>query len=270
MGMTKKDQAIVGVGLIAVGLVGFGMLALMPQVDAITAGWTSIESTKKQLAQLELQKSTLESHIAQYRDEKKIPQDIILRTYKPGRIASVMKEMVGTIVSMATQNGSTLISLKPVGLDAPFGKDENGGGNTPPPTGPTPVAPPEPVATSATTAAAPNPVEAVANAVTGNSSEPAAPPKPLSPGLQGYGYDLVVRGSYSNIQSFLASLNKNKELIEVSNILIENEAGSERQDTDGIKSDFSRPIKLTTRLKLILLPDKPVAQLLTATPATAS
>jgi hypothetical protein len=266
MAMTKKEQVLVGATLVVGGLVGIGMLLVMPQVDAITLGWSNIEQQKKQLEQLNVQKSSLESHIAQYQQEKKIPTDIILRTYKPDNVAAVMKEMVGTIVSQATKNGTMLISLIPVDLNTPFG-ESNSGGSTPAPTAPTPVTP---VASSAaapatTEAPAANPVQAAANAVgsavTGSSASTApVAPQPLRPGLQTYGYDLVVRGNYQSIQGFLASLNKHKELIEVSNILIENEAGSERQDTDGIKSDLLRPIKLTTRLKLILLPDQPMAQ----------
>jgi hypothetical protein len=262
MAMTKKEQMLVGATLAVGGLVGIGMMLVMPQVDAITLGWSNIEQQKKQLEQLDMQKSSLESHIAQYQQEKKIPTDIILRTYKPDNVAAVMKEMVGTIVSRATQNGTVLISLIPVDLNTPFG-EPNSGGSNPAPTAPTPVTP---AASSAETPAkteapAANPVQAAANAVTGNSASTApVAPQPLRPGLQTYGYDLVVRGNYQSVQGFLASLNKHKELIEVSNILIENEAGTERQDTDGIKSDLLRPIKLTTRLKLILLPDQPMAQ----------
>ena len=74
------------------------------------------------------------------------------------------------------------------------------------------------------------------------------------PKLETFGYELVVRGDYRSIIGFIASLNDHGELIEITDVKLENEAGENRSTTTSEALNPFKPIKLTTRLVLFLQP----------------
>lgn len=224
MAMSAHESRLIGILLLIGGFVGIGAMMILPEWDSISARNKTIEQAETNIAQLSQTEKTLRAQVDNYKSDKNLPKEYNLRTFTPQTLAPVVKEMVNTIVKLADKAGTGFISLEPYTITAP---------------------------------AAPTPKKGKKGA---KAKEDTTPPKPE---LSYYGYELALRGNYQNVLLFLESLNDHRELIEVSEITLENEAGPQRQGGGAVKHEFlldpNKPLKLTAKLKLILLPEKPTA-----------
>jgi hypothetical protein len=96
--------------------------------------------------------------------------------------------------------------------------------------------------------------------------------------IQYFAYTLTIRGTYDSLMNFIGDLSNNAELIEISSISMKNEVGPERvkgkdaggsdviqipgeeseeedqQSQEKALFDPARPIRLTLKMKLLLIP----------------
>ncbi|HEY9687619.1 MAG TPA: hypothetical protein V6C52_11645 [Coleofasciculaceae cyanobacterium] len=240
MGLKRSEKMLVGLGMMAGGLallIGVGL----PQWDTYSATNTQIASLNDEIKLLDSQKTSLNAQIALLEKNTDIPSDIHIRTYTEQNQDEVIKAMLDQLVNMATDTGNKFISLNP---------DDKA----------EPIMPPPPSAdkdkAKAGSQAANTPV--AGDAASGQPADPNAPPAVPPPLLSTFGYDLSIRGTYDSLQGFLRSLDSQKELMEVSAIQIENEAGADRAGGDSgatTTSDPMHPLKLTASVRIVLQPE---------------
>jgi cytoskeletal protein RodZ len=245
MGLKRSEKMLVGLGMMAGGLallIGVGL----PQWDAYSATNTQIAALNDEIKLMDSQKTSLNAQIALLEKNTDIPPDIHIRTYTEQSKDEVIKAMLDQLVNMATDTGNKFISLSPDETAAPIvapppvadkAKDVKAQGNQ-----------------AAQTASTP----ATGDAAAGQSADPNAPPEVPPPILSTFGYNLSIRGTYDSLQRFLRSLDSQKELMEVSAIQIENEAGADRAggDSGAAKtSDPMHPLKLTASVRIVLQPE---------------
>lgn len=226
MALKDREKLMVGGMMITGGLallIGLGL----PQFDAVNANLTQKGELETQIKGMEVQQQALHTEIDNLQKRNDLPKDIVIRQFTSQNREQIIKAMVDEIVNLAAHAGNKLISLEPHEVEPLF----------PPP------APVDPKAA---------PVDATA---TDPNAAPAPPPQPL---LEAFGYTMAVRGSYNQVQDFLKSMFSNKELIEVTSIELQNENGVTRggatASTTTVPIDYSRPIKLITKMRLVLEP----------------
>jgi outer membrane murein-binding lipoprotein Lpp len=242
MAKTVNNNAMLGLLLVGLGLGGIGGLMVVPEISAMTTNQQKIEHLDTEVKALEAQQASLNQNIQRYEQENRIPKDLIIRTYEEATKAQVLKEMLDKIVGIASNSGNVFISLEPYETGDPV------------PAAPAATAPTNGTATTANATPAANGTATPAAAPGTPEAAPAAPPQPQ---LMTYGYTMALRGSYDDVLRFLGSLNSHNELIEVSSIKVENEAGPQRQGSSSANAELldpTKPIKLTAKVKLILLP----------------
>jgi hypothetical protein len=257
MALTQRERTLIAYAGVALILLGGGFYLVLPKAQAIAAGIQHRDQLKTELAGLQAQRGSLQQAVQEYEARINMPKDIVIRSYEPEKLEKNLKEMLDQVLVMATESHNDLISLKP---DA---------------TPSTTITPPTPAPASATPAAAtastpptPATVDAQGQPVASAASVLGPPPN-----LAVYNYDLVVRGTYSGVLSFIAKLNHHRELIEVSNMTIENESGADRGATAGPSPETPgganplKPIRMTAKLKLYLIPNDDMLAVPTATPA---
>ena len=236
MALKKSEKMMVGYGLIAGGIaivVGLGL----PQLDAFNASNGQVNDMNQQIKDLAVQKETLTAQITLLEKNTDIPPGIDIRTYTADNKEQTIKEMLDGVVGLATEAGNRFISLTPSDAD--------------------PVIPP-PAATAdkgkdAATGAAQTP--AAGATASGDDKKDAALPPPI---MSTFGYDLAIRGTYDSIQNFLKAMDGQKELLEISGIRLENEAGNDQVNSSGERiTDPSAPIRLTAKLRLAMQPVGP-------------
>jgi hypothetical protein len=247
MGLKRSEKMLVGLGMMAGGLallIGVGL----PQWDAYSATNTQIAALNDEIKLMDSQKTSLNAQIALLEKNTDIPPDIHIRTYTEQSKDEVIKAMLDQLVNMATDTGNKFISLSPDETAAPIvapppaadkdkAKDGKAQGNQATPT----------ASTSATGSAAAD-----------QPADPNAPPEVPPPILSTFGYNLSIRGTYDTLQHFLRSLDSQKELMEVSAILVENEAGADRAGGGSgaaTTSDPMHPLKLTASVRIVLQPE---------------
>lgn len=232
MALKKSEKMMVGYGLIAGGIaivVGLGL----PQLDAFNASNTQVNDMNQQIKDLAVQKETLNAQITLLEKNTDIPPGIEIRTYTADNKEQTIKELLDGVVGLATEAGNRFISLTPAEADPVI-----------PPPPPTPDKSKDAAATAGTT-------PAPATGTGDEKKEPVLPP----PIMSTFGYDLAIRGTYDSIQNFLRAMDAQKELLEISGIRLENEAGSDQVNSSGEKiTDSSAPIRLTAKLRLAMQP----------------
>lgn len=234
MALKKSEKMMVGYGLIAGGIaivVGLGL----PQLDAFNASNTQVNDMNQQIKDLAVQKETLTAQIALLEKNTDIPPGIDIRTYTADNKEQTIKEMLDGVVSLATEAGNRFISLTPADAD--------------------PVIPsPAPTADKGKDAAATGTAQSSAADADSDKKQSALPP----PIMSTFGYDLAIRGTYDSIQNFLKAMDGQKELLEISGIRLENEAGNDQVNSSGERiTDPSAPIRLTAKLRLAMQPVGP-------------
>lgn len=257
--MKKSERTLVGVVGIAGGLVLFFLLAL-PQWDSFSSKNTQVTALKDEVKNLETQKTTLDAQITLLERNTDIPPGITIRKYNEDTRAQIIKELLDKAVTLSTSVGNRFISLIPAEVEAII---------TPPPpaaTGTTPAsvsttAPGAATSTTATATTTPATTGTTTAATTGTATtatgqtDPASTlPKPL---LSSFGYDLAIRGTYDSLQRFLKTMDVEKELMEITNITLENEISAIPGATSatGVLPDPQYPIRMTARIRLAMQPE---------------
>jgi hypothetical protein len=269
-----REPLLIGVMLCIAALVVGGLLLAMPAVEGWQARTTQKESLTAELTQLTTQQQWIDQDIDKLSHAKGLPKDVVIRSSQPEQIKKNIKAMLDGVVMMATRTGNQLVSLAP---EDPANRPA-----------PAPVVKPTPVAASpalplaaATTAAAnavatagtttqTTPAAGVASSATATTpptgadattlantagSAPVIPPQPAVT-LSEHPYELVFRGNFDQVLSFLANLDHHKELVELTQVDLKNEGGAQRQEySSSAPFNRAKPIALKLNLKLILQPD---------------
>ncbi len=241
MALKQSEKTLVGVAMIAAGIALVVAVGL-PQYDAYNASNTELTTLKDEITSLEAQKTSLAAQIRILEQNTDIPSDIKVKTFTVDTREQAIKQMLDQAVELASETGNVFISLSPVEV-APFA------GTAEAATGDGQEGEPAPGENKDATAP-----DASADASGGNG-ESKEPPPPPAPTLSTFGYELAVRGTYDTIQKFLQAMTQQKELMEVLQVTLENEAnaasGSASSSSAALASSKA-PIKLTATLRLAM------------------
>lgn len=229
MALKPNEKKLVGIMMLVGGVAMITALGL-PQWDAFMANTSQSGSLNEEIKSLDAQKANLGSQIALMEKNTAVPPGLKIRTYTEENREQIIKEMLDGVLGMATTAGNKFISLKPLEEQAaeqaaPEATSEQG------------------------TAQAPDGATADA-AAQSQAAETAAPTATLS----SFGYELSIRGTYNTIQGFLRALDEQKELMEISGIVLENEYNPDQPADADSNPDPSFPIRLTAKLRLVLQP----------------
>lgn len=229
MALKKSEKTLVGVALIA-GAIALVVSVALPQWDAFLASSGQITTLQQEIEGMNAQKTNLNAQIALLNRNTDIPADILIRTYNESNRAQIIKELLDNVVGLATEANNKFISLVPREAE--------------------PVLPPPQKKDTKTTGA---------QTAAGAATDPAKPEEAevSAPILSTFGYDLAIRGTYQSVQAFLRAMDTQKELLEISSIQLENEAGNQQSSTDTDARDPNYPIRLIARIRLALQPEKP-------------
>jgi hypothetical protein len=223
--MKQSEKTLVGLMLIVAGAAIVGLVGL-PQWDTFSNNQTQVTSLNDELKSLDAQKVSLTAEIGQLEKNSIIPKDVEVQVYTDKNREQIIKSMLDHVVGLATQQtGNLFISL------APSDESKN-----------TPAPPPPPTKGAADTA------QTAANA----GGEPPVAPSPV---LNKFSYELSVRGTYSSIQNFLKEMAKQKALMEIASMRLENEQGTTTVSADSPADPF-HPIKMTATIRLALQPSQ--------------
>ncbi len=224
MALKDREAKLIGIMLIIGGLGAFVALGL-PQLDALGKAVQQKGTLEQSNQDLEAQKQTIQTAINTLQEQAKLPNDVKVRQYTDATQQKVVKEILDTVIKSAATRDNTVVYLKPW-LEV------------------TPIIPPPP---------APDPN---AQPPAGANAAPPAPPPP--PPLTTVGYEFAIRGTYQTIQSFLESMDQQKEIVEINSVQLLNEGGADRVGGKGaitaaeVLKDPTKPIRLTTKLRLVL------------------
>jgi hypothetical protein len=245
MALKKSERTLVGVALLMGGLSLF-MLVGLPQWDAFSASSGQVTALQEEIKGLEARKTALDAQVSLLMRNTDIPPGIAIRKYNEQNRASIIKELLDHVVNLATDSGNRFISLVPAAA--------------------TPILPPAAPASasgatankaagnSATTASTPSTTAASAGNTTASGADQpdAALPQPV---LNTFGYDLAVRGTYDTLQRFLKSMEGQRELLEITDITLENEAAGPSGSANTQMADPAYPIRLTASVRIALQPE---------------
>jgi hypothetical protein len=213
MALKKSEKNLIGIMMIVGGLGLVGLVGL-PQWDQYQANNFQMFELQSKLQEAQASKENLTTRI-QLLEQRIAPPDVEIRKYTSADKERQIKEILDDVVRTATRTSNKFISLEP--KEVP------------------PVIPPPPPPENN-------------NQQASNNSEPAPPPPAL---LDTFGYELSIRGTYDSVQNFLRAMDQNKELMELSSIVVENETATADQHDD---VDYSAPIRLTAVLRLVMQP----------------
>ncbi len=250
MALKQSEKTLVGVAMIAAGIALVVAVGL-PQFDAYNASNTELTSLKDEITSLETQKTSLAAQIKILEKNTDIPSDIKVKTFTPDTREQMIKQMLDQAVGLASGTGNIFISLSPVEV-APFpgtaeaaAKDGQSGDAA--------QGENKDTANSDQSESADASAGAEASGADGESKEPPPPPAPT---LSTFGYELAVRGTYDTIQKFLQKMTQQKELMEILEMTLENEAtatsGSSSSSGSSTLANPKSPIKLKVTLRLAM------------------
>jgi len=213
----KRSETILVGAVLIVGGLGLFAGVGLQQWDKIGEANTQLGDLNNQITALEAQQTGFQAQITALENNTKQPVSVNVRKFNAQNREEVLKAILDEVLRTASGTGNNFISLVP---------------------GP-PDPPPEPPAKSTT------------------PDDPNKPPEPPPPVLQRFKYDLAIRGTFDSLQEFLQLMNTQKELVEVSSIMIENEAGAERAMDPGPDKVYDpfHPLKLSATLAIYLQPE---------------
>lgn len=248
MALKQSEKTLVGVAMIAAGIALVVTIGL-PQFDAYNASNTELTSLKDEITSLETQKTTLAAQIKILEKNTDIPSDIKVKTFTLDTREQMIKQMLDQAIGLASVSGNVFISLSPVEVD-PFpgtaeasAKDGQSGDAA--------------QGENKDKANSDQSESADASADdSGSDGESKEPPPPPAPTLSTFGYELAVRGTYDTIQKFLQKMTQQKELMEILEVTLENEAtassGSSSSSGSASLANPKAPIKLKATLRLAM------------------
>ncbi|MBX2860159.1 MAG: hypothetical protein KTR14_02920 [Vampirovibrio sp.] len=187
-----------------------------PAIKDMMVKQGKVGALKDEVALLTAQKEGAEKDLERYKQKVELPEGITIRRFEPNKLEEHLKVILDNIVDIADGSGNQVMALE---------KQDNLVFSVPTP-----------------------PSEA------GKPPEEQEAPPPIE--LKGFQYDMTVRGTYSSLVDFIAAVSREKELVEMATIRVENEAGPNR--TDAVKGQVDvgllKPVKMDLRLKLYLRP----------------
>ena len=237
MALKHREKLLVGVMLIGLSLyllivVGLG------QFNQLTTNLKTIDESKEKTELLISQKAKLQAEVVELKNLSLLPPGIKIMTYANQNQEVRVKELLDTVVNMATENNNKLVRLTPTSV------------------------PPlvQPVAPS---------TNKKKNKKKGKE-EPEAPKPVINAHVAGY--EIAIRGTYASIDAFLQAMDKYEYVVEFFDTAILNEAGPIRdlsfkrkrgnkrsksvdvKDFVGEKEfyDASKPVILNAKLRLLL------------------
>lgn len=219
--MKQSEKTLVGLMFLVGGAAIVGLVGL-PQWDTFSNNQSQATALNDEVKALESQKTTLTAEIAQLEKNSVLPPDIEVQIYTEKNREQIIKGMLDRVVNLATGAGNLFISLAP--SDA------------------TSTTAPPPDANKDAKAAATTP------ATTDDAAQSGTPPI-----LNQFNYQLAVRGTYTSVQNFLRTMAKQKSLMEIATMRLENEQGNTTPSPDN-PSDPFHPIKMTATIRLSLQP----------------
>jgi len=229
MALKSREKLLVGVMLIA-GSIALGVGVALPMLDEANANLANKSALETDIKSLTDTKQMVETLVMKLEQKQHIPKDVVIRQYNAGNLEEMIKAILDQIVGQATAQNNVLVSLKPYQAE-PF------------------VPPPAEDETKK---------QEGSNAAASGDAKKEEEPEP--PPLQTFGYEIVFRGNYNSIYAFLKSLDTSKELVEINSISLNNErepGATAAAALDQVPADPSKPLLLTTKIRLVL---KPAAQ----------
>jgi hypothetical protein len=231
MALKKSEKLLIGYAMLGGGIILFAFLG-WPQLDVLNTTNEQIHSLEQDFKDLSVQKESLQAQIKLLEKNTDIPPGIIIKTYTPLNKEQVIKEILDEVVGLATGAGNKFISLTPVEatpiLQTPKADDSKDKSDD----------------KSKSTD------KSASDAASGDENADALP----APLLTTFGYELAIRGTYDTIQNFLKAMDKQKELLEIGEIKIENEVATDQAPGPDKIVDPQFPIRLTAKLRLAMQP----------------
>ncbi len=222
--MQVREQLLLGVVLLGAGLFALPFMVIMPE-------WQGAEKDNRTIKQNEQLTTTTDAAISKLRLEiariKKlavVPAEVNVRKIEGGKTQEAVKAMLDDIITLARHYNNELVTLTPFNAmpvkAAPVAQSS---GRRRRRRGPAP----EP------------------------EKEKAAPPPPTA---QKFGYNMTIRGTYPDIEEFVAVLSTHPELIEMQTLNFENEGSHTREGLEQGSNNNAMPMSAT--IKLVLYLDK--------------
>jgi len=228
--MKTSEKYLVAVLLFLVAFGGIGLYGAFPLFDSIQKKLNTTHQRENEIKAFETAVNALNMQVFQYQKMKELPPGLRVREFQPETYERNIKEMIDQVITLATDNGNDLISLKPIAEEiAP----------TPPAPGKTPPA----IAPNTAKPRDPNTTPGTQSDILDDANKV----------LKTYTYELVIRGAYDSINGFLRSMNHHNEVIEIKSINMVNETGENRdQGTENTLANPLKPLKLTSCVVLFL------------------
>lgn len=301
MAISAKEKKLIAGAMLA-GAVGIVFLLVMPAIDALNALNSSITSKDTEITTQNSALQAKKQELGQKQANQQLPEDINIRVFEAESFDKNVKLMLDTIIQAVTKSNNRLIKLEPTSKQGDLNDTSTGTLSNPNP--PTPAVDPNALpgdagAPSATPTDGSVPPAPVAAGIDPNAGAPnilgASTNSTGSLGnqIQYFAYTLTIRGTYDSLMEFIGDLSNNPELIEITSIAMKNEVGPERvkgkegggstdvvqipgeeqdqedQNQEKALVDPAKPIRLTLKMKLLLIP-KPGSASAMETPAAAS
>jgi hypothetical protein len=288
MAISAKEKKLIA-GAMAAGAVGIVFLLVMPAIDAMNALNASITAKDTEITTQNSALQAKKQELGQKQANQQLPEDINIRVFEAESFDKNVKLMLDTIIQAVTKSNNRLIKLEPTSKQGDLNDTSTGTLSNPNPTTPAldpnavpgatggpPATPPADGAVPpapAPVATGPDPNAAVPNILGANTNSTGS----LGNQIQYFAYTLTIRGTYDSLMDFIGDLSNNPELIEISSIAMKNEVGPERvkgkeggtvdvmqipgeeqeqeeQNQEKALVDPAKPIRLTLKMKLLLIP----------------
>lgn len=242
--MKKREKILVfGGSLVLAGY--FIMTALIPLFAETNEANAKKQTLETQISATKGSITQLQTDIDFYKQKLAEPLEVNIQRYSYGKRGEAAKQLVSKLLDAMEATGAQLISLVPFSAQAPTVTVKEPT-SEPGAEGKTPGEPTEPAEPAA---AAPGNLEnEVLEGDAGNLGLPVAAD----------GFTFQARGSFQEIQSFLAAVKNNPEAVEIESVTLKNEAGPIREEVDAGTSvptrvSLERPIRMEARVRLFLM-----------------
>jgi hypothetical protein len=251
MGLSQREQILLGtLSLVVVGVLG-GLFVVIPQVQAVQKAFDANKQTQQQVKDAVYAETRMQQNIEDYKVKLASLKHLNVRPYDPGRLEASVKGFMDEVVALAASKGTQIISLSPYAATPAV----KGSSSSLEPAQNKPASQlrkENEAAKKAATAEEANKTEEDQRK-TAIEKQVDANPLPLST----YGLSLQVRGNYGQIVSLLTGLASFSSLLEVESMNLANEAGPTREGAnvknEGSHLDPARPIVMSLKVRLFLM-----------------
>lgn len=252
MGLSQREQVLLGtLSLVVVGVLG-GLFVVVPQVQAVQQAFEANKLAQQQVKDAVYTETRMQQNIEDYKVKLASLKHLNVRSYEPGRLEASVKNFMDEVVALAANRGTQIISLSPYQA-APATQGSSSDLNQATLKN-TSESQQEDEATKQTTS------EAEAVSKTEEDKRKAAIEQQVDANplpLNTYGLSLQVRGNYSQLVSLLEGLASFNTLLEVESMNLANEAGPTREGAsvknEGSHLDPARPIVMSLKVRLFLM-----------------